>query len=105
MRNYGKKVFDRTDKDRDLIKLMIESWVMSHQAEMAYHLTQIEEIRNNLRDKDLARSESKYGRHALEIPEDLFLKIKKIAPDFLQDKRSLTWFMREFPMFRIGYLV
>jgi hypothetical protein len=85
------------------IQNFIQSYVVTHQKEMAHHMEQMLQCRNEQAFKT-GRSKDYSIRLALSIPTDLYISLKKDIPKFekfLDDKKNVRWMMQTFPFLTV----
>ena len=102
------------DDTKDKIKKMIKEYVKLFPDE--YKLF-IDSVRAKQQEKDTKFAEAKgsevIDRHLFDMPESLFIALKKIMTDeewewlfangqYAKDYRGIKWFMRTFKQFNIS---
>lgn len=78
----------------------IQAYTKLHPKEMAQHLLEVEQVRNE-QANDHASTESKSLRWGCAIPVGLGRMLEIVEPDLFTDRRLYRLFMKKFPIFNI----
>jgi hypothetical protein len=91
-----------TEKDKALCRDFIEVWIQTHPVEMGEFKVEMDMEKSGMLDPVYGENESKTMRKTGNMPQDLFIKLKKEFPGLTQnDNEGVKWILKEFPVFRL----
>ena len=83
-----------------MIEGLVADYARVHREELQVFLHGVKMVRGSQRTAT-ASSQNKQMRHALCMPQDLMVLLKRYVPDLFTDKNKMRKFMRRFPGFCI----
>lgn len=79
---------------------LVADYARMHKEELQVFLHGVKMVRRSQKN-NTASTSNKGMRHALCLPQDLMVLLKKWVPDLFIDKRKMRKFMKKFPGFCI----
>lgn len=94
------------DQDRKQLRLIIDIYERTHPGEIARVVAweRLQEQENGFGGADpfLVKNKQSDLRKVLAMPPDLVGAIKEGFPSLFKDRKHFSWFVRNFPQFRVA---